>query len=161
MYNELIPGLLTVGIYFFIRYLNSTDVPRIKGLLEVPSVPIFGNIFQLGSYHHVAAQKPAKKYGPVFQVRMGNMMSIAIFSPAGEMLLIGPQTACRFCEYFRIRQRHLDQLADRHDVSPTLYAFHKITSSDGKAVFNSESITVDTLPGIRRARTGSRLSLPL
>lgn len=66
MYNELILGLLTVGIYFFIRYLNSIDIPRIKRLPEVPSVSIFGNLFQLGSYHHVAAQKLAKKYRPVF-----------------------------------------------------------------------------------------------
>ena len=65
MYNELIPGLLTVGIYLFIQYLDSIDVPRIKRLPEVPSVLIFGNLFQLGSYH-VAAQKLAKKYRQVF-----------------------------------------------------------------------------------------------
>jgi phenylacetate 2-hydroxylase len=64
--TELILGLLTIGIYLVIRYLNSTDVPRVKGLPEVLGVPIFGNLFQLGSYHHVAAQKLAKKYGPVF-----------------------------------------------------------------------------------------------
>ena len=73
---------------------------------------------QLGSYNHFAAEKLGKKYGPVFQVRMCNRVSIAIFSSAGERLIIGPQTACRFCEYFRIRQRRLDQPADRHDVSP-------------------------------------------
>jgi len=60
---RLVLGIPTVGIYLLIRYLNSTDVPRIKGLPEVPSVPIFGNLFQLGSYHHAAAQKLAKKYG--------------------------------------------------------------------------------------------------
>ena len=64
--TELILGLLTIGIYLLIRYLNSTDVPRVKGLPEVLGVPIFGNLFQLGSYHHVATQKLAKKYGPVF-----------------------------------------------------------------------------------------------
>ena len=63
MSAKLILGLLAIGIYLLIRYLNSTDVPGIKGLPEVPGVPIFGNLFQLGSYHHVAAQN-----GPVFQV---------------------------------------------------------------------------------------------
>ena len=139
MSTKLILGLPTIGIYLLIRYLSSTDVPRIKGLPEIPGVPIFGNLFQLGSYHHVAAQKLAKKYGPVFQVRMGN--SIAIFSSAGKMLII-----VSFCEYFRIRQRHLDQPADRHDVSSILHSFHKIISGDGKVVFNSEPFTADASP---------------
>jgi len=52
--TEFVLGLLTV---------DSTDVPRIKELPEVPGVPIFGILFQLGSYHHVVAQKLAKKYG--------------------------------------------------------------------------------------------------
>lgn len=54
--------------------------------------------------------------------------------------------ACCFCEYFRIRQRHLDRPADRHDVSSILHTFHKIISSDGKAMFNSELFTVDASP---------------
>lgn len=59
-------------VYFVIRYLNRTDVPKIKGLPEIPGVPLFGNLLQLGNKHAVVAGKWAKKYGPVFQVRMGN-----------------------------------------------------------------------------------------
>jgi len=59
-------------VYFVIRYLNRTDVPKIKNLPEIPGVPIFGNLLQLGSHHAKVAQKWAKQYGPVFQVRMGN-----------------------------------------------------------------------------------------
>lgn len=60
------------AVYFFIRYLNRTDIPKIKGLPEIPGVPLFGNLLQLGEYHATVAGKWAKKYGAVFQVRMGN-----------------------------------------------------------------------------------------
>jgi phenylacetate 2-hydroxylase len=59
-------------VYFIIRYLNRTDVPKIKGLPEIPGVPLFGNLLQLGDQHAQVTAKWAKKYGPVFQVRMGN-----------------------------------------------------------------------------------------
>lgn len=59
-------------VYFIIRYCNRTDVPKIKGLPEIPGVPLFGNLLQLGNQHAVVAGKWAKKFGPVFQVRMGN-----------------------------------------------------------------------------------------
>ena len=60
------------AVYFVIRYLNRTGIPKIKDLPEIPGVPIFGNLLQLGSHHAKVAQKWAKQYGPVFQVRMGN-----------------------------------------------------------------------------------------
>jgi len=59
-------------VYFIIRYLNRTDIPKIKNLPEIPGVPLFGNLLQLGNQHATVAGKWAKKYGPVFQVRMGN-----------------------------------------------------------------------------------------
>lgn len=71
-------SVTTIGIavaavvYFVIRYLNRTDIPKIKGLPEIPGVPLFGNLLQLGDKHAVVAGKWAKQYGPVFQVRMGN-----------------------------------------------------------------------------------------
>ncbi|KAK4113048.1 putative cytochrome P450 phenylacetate 2-hydroxylase [Canariomyces notabilis] len=61
-----------VVVYFLVRYFNRTDVPKIKGLPEIPGVPIFGNLLQLGNKHATVAAQWAKKYGPVFQVRMGN-----------------------------------------------------------------------------------------
>ena len=59
-------------VYFIIRYLNRTDIPKIKGLPEIPGVPVFGNLLQLGDKHATVAGKWAKQYGPVFQVRKGN-----------------------------------------------------------------------------------------
>lgn len=62
-------------VYFIIRYLNRTDIPKIKNLPEIPGLPLFGNLLQLGDQHATVAGKWAKKYGPVFQVRMGNKVS--------------------------------------------------------------------------------------
>lgn len=70
-------------VFFTIRYLNRTDVPKIKGLPEVPGVPLFGNLLQLGSDHATVAQKWAKQYGPVFQTRLGNRVSDALFCLSG------------------------------------------------------------------------------
>ena len=64
-------AILAIG-YFIIKYFNSTDHPKVKNLAEVPGVPIFGNLLQFGEHHAKVAAKLAKKYGPVFQVRLGN-----------------------------------------------------------------------------------------
>lgn len=66
------------AVYFVVRYLNRTDVPKIKGLPEIPGVPIFGNLLQLGDKHATVTGKWAKQYGPVFQVRMGNRVCLAM-----------------------------------------------------------------------------------
>lgn len=59
-------------VYFVIKQLNKTDIPKIKNLPEIPGVPIFGNLIQLGDNHAKRAQEWVKKYGEVFQVRLGN-----------------------------------------------------------------------------------------
>ena len=62
-----------IAVFFFaIRYLNCTDVPKIKNLPEIPGIPIFGNLLQLGNEHAKNAAAWVKQYGPVFQVRLGN-----------------------------------------------------------------------------------------
>lgn len=58
-----------------VRYLDSTDVPKIKNLPEIPGVPLFGNLLQMGDEHARKAGAWAKKFGPVFQVRLGNKVS--------------------------------------------------------------------------------------
>jgi len=66
-------GVAVVALLFFvIRYLNRTDIPKIKGIPEIPGIPIFGNLLQLGEEHAKNAAKWVKQYGPVFQVRLGN-----------------------------------------------------------------------------------------
>jgi hypothetical protein len=56
---------------------------KIKNLPEVPGVPIFGNLLQLGEHHAKVAGSWVKRYGPVFQVRLGNRVR-------------SPQSALRF-----------------------------------------------------------------
>lgn len=72
-------GLAVLAIiYFIVRYLNRTDTPKIKNLPEIPGVPLFGNLLQFGDSHANVAQKLAKKFGPVFQVRLGNRVSSSL-----------------------------------------------------------------------------------
>ena len=67
--------LLAVG-YLVWKYLNGTDKVKIKGIPEIPGIPLFGNLLQLGEEHAKRGQELAKRYGPVFQVRLGNKVCI-------------------------------------------------------------------------------------
>jgi phenylacetate 2-hydroxylase len=107
-------------VYFIIRYLNRTDVPKIKGIPEIPGVPMFGNLLQLGDQHAVVAGKWAKKFGPVFQVRMGNKRIVFANSfDSVRQLWIKDQSA----------------LISR----PTFHTFHSVVSS-------SQGFTIGTSP---------------
>lgn len=68
---------LVAVVYALVRFLDTTDKPKIKGLPEVPGVAIFGNLIQLGTNHAKVAQRWVKKYGPVFQTRLGNRVSFS------------------------------------------------------------------------------------
>ncbi|CAF1631471.1 unnamed protein product, partial [Adineta ricciae] len=70
----MITLLLGVGIiiYLLFKIIDSTDVPKIRGLPEAFGWPIFGSLFQLGTNHSLALSKLSKKLGPVFQIRLGN-----------------------------------------------------------------------------------------
>ena len=72
---QMIGFALVAMIFFAIRYANRTDTPKIKNLPEIPGVPIFGNLLQLGNEHAKKAAGWAKKYGPVFQTRLGTHVS--------------------------------------------------------------------------------------
>lgn len=69
--QEIVIAAITVA-FFLIRWLNRTDIPKIKNLPEIPGVPIFGNLLQLGDEHARKAREWVKQYGDVFQVRLGN-----------------------------------------------------------------------------------------
>jgi phenylacetate 2-hydroxylase len=70
-----VAGIAVLG-FFLYKFLYGTDKPHIKGLPEVPGLPLFGSLYELGTNHAKVAQGWAKKYGPVFQVRMGNKVSL-------------------------------------------------------------------------------------
>lgn len=67
-----------VVLLFITNYLYKTDIPKIENLPEIPGVPLFGNLLQLGTDHARVAQKWAKQYGPVFQTRLGNKVCTSI-----------------------------------------------------------------------------------
>lgn len=74
--SYLILGLaLVVVLWAAVHLASVTDTPKIKGLPEIPGVPIFGNLFQLGTDHARVTKKLAEKYGPVFQTRLGTKVS--------------------------------------------------------------------------------------
>jgi phenylacetate 2-hydroxylase len=75
MASPVVLGVAALVIFFVVRYLNSSDIPKIKNLPEIPGVPLFGNLLQLGTNHALVAQKWAKQYGSVFQTRLGNRVS--------------------------------------------------------------------------------------
>lgn len=72
---QVIYAACALILYALFKHLTATDVPRIKNLPEIPGVPVFGNLIQLGTDHARVAQRWVKKYGPVFQTRLGNRVS--------------------------------------------------------------------------------------
>lgn len=75
MTYQLLGVAAVAAIIFLVKLSESTDIPKIKNLPAIPGVPIFGNLIQLGTDHARVAAKWAKKYGPVFQTRLGTKVS--------------------------------------------------------------------------------------
>ncbi|KAG6088132.1 hypothetical protein E4U31_000270, partial [Claviceps sp. LM219 group G6] len=51
-------GIVSViAIYILVRFLNTTDKPKIKGIPKIPGIPIFGNLVELGTDHARVAQR--------------------------------------------------------------------------------------------------------
>jgi len=116
----IIAAAVAVIVYFSYRFLYGTDTPHIKGLPEIPGLPLFGSLFELGTNHAKVAQGWAKKYGPVFQVRMGNRR--IVFANTFDSV------------------RHLWITNQSALISrPTLHTFHTVVSS-------SQGFTIGTSP---------------
>lgn len=109
----LLPAFLVLtilsGLYL---WSLSTDIPKIKGIPEVPgAIPIFGHLLKLGDDHATVCEKWWRRYGQsVFQIKLGNTRAVVVnsFDDARKML-VGHQSA----------------VIDR----PTLYTFHGVISS--------------------------------
>jgi len=61
-----------VVLYAALWFFSRTDIPKIEGLPELPSVPIFGSLFLLGKHHARNCARLVDTYGEVFQVKLGN-----------------------------------------------------------------------------------------
>ncbi|KAF2463185.1 phenylacetate hydroxylase [Lindgomyces ingoldianus] len=116
----VIVAAVLVLTYLAYRVLYGTDTPKIKGIPEIPGLPLFGSLIELGENHAKVAQGWAKKYGPVFQVRMGNRR--IVFANSFDSV------------------RHLWITNQSSLISrPTLHTFHKVVSS-------SQGFTIGTSP---------------
>ncbi|KAG9529540.1 putative cytochrome P450, partial [Aureobasidium melanogenum] len=120
MASPVVLGVAALVIFFVVRYLNSSDIPKIKNLPEIPGVPLFGNLLQLGTNHALVAQKWAKQYGSVFQTRLGNRRIVF---------------ANTFDSVKHIWVTNQSALISR----PTLHTFHTVVSS-------SSGFTIGTSP---------------
>ncbi|MCJ1448123.1 MAG: hypothetical protein MMC23_008637 [Stictis urceolatum] len=118
-YTSVLIAIVAI-LYSIIRFSNRTDIPKIKGLPEIPGVPLFGNLWQLGNEHAKRSAAWVKQFGPVFQVRLGNKR--IIFANTFESV-----------KHFWITNQ--SALISR----PTLHTFHKVVSS-------SQGFTIGTSP---------------
>ena len=118
--SQVVLALAATAIFLFIRYFSATDTPKIKGIPEIPGIPILGNLLELGTDHARVAQKWAAKYGPVFQTRLGNRRIIFVNS-------------YETVKHFWIT--HQAALISR----PMFHTFHSVVSS-------SQGFTIGTSP---------------
>jgi phenylacetate 2-hydroxylase len=125
------------AVYFCIRFFNRTDVPKIKGLPEIPGIPIFGNLLQLGQDHARVTGKWVKKYGPVFQVRMGNKVRLLSELVRSKVLTI-KQRIVFANSYDSVRQLWIKEQSAMIS-RPMFHTFHKVVSS-------SQGFTIGTSP---------------
>lgn len=67
--------VVAVTVFFVRYYLYRTDTAYIKNLASIPGWPLFGSLVQLGETHAKTFGDWSKRYGPVFQVRLGNKVN--------------------------------------------------------------------------------------
>lgn len=114
-------GIAVLSILYVLwKVLSQTETPKIKGLPEIPGWPIFGSLFELGDNHALVAQKWSKKYGPVFQARLGNKRIVFANS---------------FDSVYELWVKNQSALISR----PKLHTFHTIVS-------DSSNFTIGTSP---------------
>ncbi|CAF3802371.1 unnamed protein product [Adineta steineri] len=112
-------GIIMI-IWLLFKIVDSTDIPKIRGLPEASGWPIFGCLFQLGTNHSLALSKLGKRLGPVFQIRLGNKRIVIAnsFDAIRELWI-----------------RNQSSLISR----PLLHTFHTVVSS-------SQGFTIGTSP---------------
>jgi phenylacetate 2-hydroxylase len=116
-----------------------TDVPKIKGLYEIPNaLPVVGHLPQLGGDHASACEQLWRKYGQsTFQIRLGYTRAVV-------------------CNSFRDANRILQHssVIDR----PTLHTFHGVISATSGFTIGSSPWNESTKR--RRTAAGTLLSAP-
>ncbi|XP_027336594.1 cytochrome P450 71A1-like isoform X2 [Abrus precatorius] len=81
-----IPFLLFISIFVFIvlliKHLFMKKARNVRSNLppSPPSIPIIGNLHQLGTSPHLALQRLAKNYGPIFFLQLGQIPTVVVSS---------------------------------------------------------------------------------
>lgn len=125
---------VAVAVYAVLDWV--TDIAcsqsRIPGVPQVSGWPIVGSLFSAGASQAVTFQKWARRYGPVYQVRLGTKRVVIVnsFAAARELWV-----------------DHMRATASR----PTSYTFHNIVSA-------SQGPTIGTTPWSHEYRTRRRAS---
>lgn len=116
---QVVAIAVVVAIFLVVKVLSRTDTPKIKGLPEVPGIPIFGNLLQFGSEHAKVAEQLSKRWGPVFQVRFGN--KVGGFD-AHRTTKTDKETENRLRKHIRLSPSSLDHKSISPDL-PTKIAY--------------------------------------
>ncbi|KAJ5833659.1 cytochrome P450 phenylacetate hydroxylase [Penicillium riverlandense] len=109
---------------------------RIPGLKGPQGLPIIGNLAQIRKNAAEQYRKWSKKYGPVYQIQLGNVPIVVVNSAAAAKILWGQNSQA---------------LSSR----PEFYTFHKIVSS-------TSGTTIGTSPyseSLKRRRKGAASAL--
>ncbi|KIN05297.1 hypothetical protein OIDMADRAFT_51108 [Oidiodendron maius Zn] len=134
-------GLIVPAVVIFYQWAYHTDLPKIKGLFEIPNpLPTVGHLLLLGDDHASTCERLWRKYGhSTFQIRLGNTRAVVFNS---------------FEDASRILVANQSSVIDR----PKLYTFHGVISSTKG--FTIGSSPWDESTKNRRTAAGAILSRP-
>lgn len=136
MHPFVVPAVILAVLYYAYEFLSRTDIPKIKGLPELPAVPVFGSLLHLGKYHARNCAKLVDTYGPVFQVRLGNRVCyprLSSYRNATRTNNSFPQ-ANHLRQYLRLRERNLDRQPIRPNLPSTLLDFPQCCLQDSRSL---------------------------
>ncbi|EPS29279.1 hypothetical protein PDE_04228 [Penicillium oxalicum 114-2] len=129
--STLVAPLLYIILNEFIR-----ASARVKGLTGPTGLPLIGNLAQIRVNAAEQYREWARKFGPVYQIQLGNIPVVVVNSAASAKVLFG-------------------QNAQALSSRPEFYTFHKIVS-------NTAGTTIGTSPyseSLKRRRKGAASAL--
>ncbi|KAI4303825.1 hypothetical protein MLD38_039414 [Melastoma candidum] len=77
----LVPILLFLVTFFVLRRFLAASTPASKRRPpSPPTLPVIGNLHQIGTYAHRSLQSLSKRYGPVMLLRFGSALVLVVSS---------------------------------------------------------------------------------
>ncbi|KAL3496158.1 cytochrome P450 [Aspergillus germanicus] len=128
------------GLFLFLFYVLANEITcyrlQLAGFAIPKALPLLGNLYQLRSNAAQQYRLWSKRYGPVYQIRLGNVPVLVVNSAAAAKVIFGHNSQA---------------VASR----PELYTFHKLVS-------NTAGMTIGTAPyneSLVRRRKGAASAL--